>query len=154
MRRAPPTAAVGLVVCGLAVVALARATPQTTAPAPSDAAHAPSPPTAVAASGAGGEGAPDAIGTLDGDAALRPESPDARALREGEPLDLNRATAEDLVLLPRIGPSLAARIVAHRAEHGPFVRLEDLEQVRGIGPRTVETLRPLATIGHGADSPP
>lgn len=66
-------------------------------------------------------------------------------VREGR-LNINTATAAELELLPGIGPSLAGRIVAHRAEHGAFRRVDDLDDVPGIGPRTVEKLRPLVTV--------
>ncbi len=79
-------------------------------------------------------------------AAVLRESPAAAALRRGEPIDLNRATAADLELLPHLGPALAARIVADRARHGRFARVEDLDRVSGIGPRTVEQLAPLVRI--------
>ncbi len=62
----------------------------------------------------------------------------AVALREGGTIDLNASSAEELQLLPRIGPALSARIVAAR----PFASLEDLTRVRGIGARTLERLRP------------
>jgi len=47
-----------------------------------------------------------------------------------------------IALLPRIGATLARRIVASREEHGRFRRLEDLTRVRGIGDKTLEYLRP------------
>lgn len=53
-------------------------------------------------------------------------------------LDINRASAADLEALPGIGPALAARIVAHRAAHGPFTSVEDLLAVGGIGPKTLD----------------
>jgi competence protein ComEA len=74
------------------------------------------------------------------------ETPGARSLREGGTIDLNEAGVTDLVLLPRIGPRLAERIVADRTEHGRYRRLEDLERVSGVGPRTVERLRPLVRV--------
>lgn len=49
------------------------------------------------------------------------------------PLDLNSATAEELAQLPGIGEALAGRIVAYRAEHGPFQVIEDIMGVSGIG---------------------
>ena len=49
-------------------------------------------------------------------------------------LDLNAATAGDLDALPGIGPVLAQRIVDHRAEHGPFTSVDQLDEVSGIGP--------------------
>jgi competence protein ComEA len=70
------------------------------------------------------------------------ESAGAAALRRGERLDVNRASAAELELLPAVGPSLAARIVADRASRGPFRTVEDLARVHGIGPRTVERLAP------------
>jgi competence protein ComEA len=56
-------------------------------------------------------------------------------------LDLNAAGEAHLVLLPRVGPALAARVVEYRRSHGPFRRVEDLMEVRGIGPKTLEMLR-------------
>ncbi len=70
----------------------------------------------------------------------------ARALRDGEPIDLNGASAAELELLPGIGPTLAARIVAHRAAEGRFESLESLEAVRGVGPRALSRIRDLVTI--------
>jgi competence ComEA-like helix-hairpin-helix protein len=73
-------------------------------------------------------------------------------------IDVNTATAAELELLPGIGPALARRIVDDRAERGPFRTLDDLDRVHGIGPRTVERLRDLATTGRAedeaADQPP
>ena len=57
------------------------------------------------------------------------------------PMDLNRATAEELEDVRGIGPALAARIIARRDEVGGFTRVEDLIQVRGIGPVMLETIR-------------
>jgi competence protein ComEA len=57
-------------------------------------------------------------------------------------LDPDRATAAEWERLPGIGPSLAARIVGDRTMHGPFGGPEGLLRVRGIGPRTLERLRP------------
>nr|WP_249068590.1 ComEA family DNA-binding protein [Modestobacter muralis] len=53
---------------------------------------------------------------------------------DGGLLDLNTATTADLDALPGIGPVLAQRIVDHRAEHGPFTSVEQLDDVSGIGP--------------------
>lgn len=58
-------------------------------------------------------------------------------------LDLNTADERALDGLPGIGPVLAARIVQHRREHGPFRDPDELLAVRGIGPRLLERLRPL-----------
>jgi competence protein ComEA len=56
--------------------------------------------------------------------------------------DLNRADWPELAGLPGIGETLARRIVEHRNRHGPFRRAEDLRQVRGIGAKTLERIRP------------
>lgn len=57
-------------------------------------------------------------------------------------LDLNSATAAQLESLPMIGPRRAESIVADRARRGPFRSVDDLGRVHGIGPRTIERLRP------------
>jgi competence protein ComEA len=61
------------------------------------------------------------------------------------PVDLNRATAAELDLLPGIGPATAQAIVDHRQANGPFASVDDLEAVRGIGPAKLEAIRPLVT---------
>ncbi len=61
-------------------------------------------------------------------------------------LDLNAATAEALETLPGVGPVLARRIVDYRASHGGFRRLDDLLQVKGVGPRLLEGLRQRVVI--------
>lgn len=61
-------------------------------------------------------------------------------------INLNAATQEELELLPGIGPALASRIIEHRNTRGPFRRVEDLARVSGIGPRTLERIRPHVTV--------
>jgi competence ComEA-like helix-hairpin-helix protein len=61
-------------------------------------------------------------------------------------VDLNTASEAELDLLPRIGPTLAARIVEDRTANGPYGSIEDLQRVSGIGPKTVERLRPVAEV--------
>jgi competence ComEA-like helix-hairpin-helix protein len=58
-------------------------------------------------------------------------------------LAINRATARDLERLPRIGPTLAARIVAMRDSLGGFTSPQDLRRVKGIGASTLARLAPL-----------
>ncbi len=87
---------------------------------------------------------PDGVGAPAVQTAVEPAG--AAALRRGEPLDLNRASAAELELLPAIGPALAARIVADRAEFGPFRSVEGLARVRGVGPRTVARLAPFLRV--------
>lgn len=56
-------------------------------------------------------------------------------------VNLNTASAQELTALPGIGETLAGRIVAHREENGPFVRIDQIMAVSGIGPGTYEKLR-------------
>jgi len=59
---------------------------------------------------------------------------------------INSASASDLETLPRVGPALAARIIAYREENGPFVSLEDLDNVSGIGPSILAELAPYVSF--------
>lgn len=61
-------------------------------------------------------------------------------------VDVNRASALELERLPRIGPAIAARIVQQRARR-PFSSVEDLARVSGIGPATIEAVRPWVRAG-------
>jgi competence protein ComEA len=61
-------------------------------------------------------------------------------------IDLNRATWVELMQLPGVGETLAQRILEHRDEHGPFQSVDDLDTVKGIGPKTLEKLRPLLFV--------
>ncbi len=62
------------------------------------------------------------------------------------PLDLNRATADELEALPGIGPRRAQAILDYRTVSGGFGRVEDLLLVEGIGAATLEALRPLVVV--------
>jgi competence protein ComEA len=62
------------------------------------------------------------------------------------PVDLNTATAEQLDALPGIGPATARAIVTHRQANGPFRSVEDLLDVKGIGPAKLEQFRSLVTV--------
>ena len=61
-------------------------------------------------------------------------------------VNINTASVEQLQLLPRIGPSVAQRIVEHRKSNGQFKTAEDLMLVRGIGEKSFETLKPYLAI--------
>lgn len=73
-----------------------------------------------------------------------------KATEKGAPLvgvvNVNTATAEQLELLPGVGPSRASAIIAHRAKHGAFKKPEDLIEVSGIGERAFERLRPFVAV--------
>jgi competence ComEA-like helix-hairpin-helix protein len=70
-------------------------------------------------------------------------------LRAGERIDVNTAPAVELERLPRVGPALAARIVAHRQANGAFRTLGDLDAVSGIGPALLESLAPHVALAPG-----
>lgn len=65
---------------------------------------------------------------------------------ESGKIDLDVAGAAQLEQLPRIGPVLAARIVADRDSLGPFGSLEEFERVKGVGPALLRTLSPYVTF--------
>lgn len=69
-------------------------------------------------------------------------------------VDINAADEGQLKQLPGVGPHLAARIVDHRDKHGPFQRVDDLRSVHGIGPATLERLRPVVMVSDQQDAPP
>jgi competence protein ComEA len=56
----------------------------------------------------------------------------------GDKININTATADELVQLDRVGPKYAARIVEFRDQNGPFRAPEDIMLVAGIGPKTFE----------------
>jgi competence protein ComEA len=76
-------------------------------------------------------------------------------LELGYRLDLNRAERPALLQLPGVGPNLAERIEAHRRERGPFRSVDDLAEVRGVGPVLLARLRPLVYVrpDEAADGP-
>ncbi|MHC4414623.1 MAG: ComEA family DNA-binding protein [Planctomycetota bacterium] len=72
---------------------------------------------------------------------------DGRTAPPGWPvllIDINAAGVAELDLLPGIGPRLAEQIAADRQARGRFATIDDLGRVRGVGPRTLERIRPLA----------
>lgn len=67
-------------------------------------------------------------------------------------IDVNTASADELTVLPGIGEVKAAAIVAHREQNGPFTTVEQLDDVSGIGPATLASIRALVTTGAGEAS--
>lgn len=68
-----------------------------------------------------------------------PPLPDTQDLAVYTQVDLNTADADTLCTLPGIGPRNAEAILAYRAQHGPFVQLEDVVQVPGITQAMVDS---------------
>lgn len=63
-----------------------------------------------------------------------------------QPVNVNTASAAELEALPGVGPAIAARIIAHRQQQGVFRSLEDLDQVKGLGPKKIEKMKPYVTF--------
>jgi competence protein ComEA len=78
------------------------------------------------------------IGTTGGSPSSRSAQPSA--------ININNATIDDFDELPRIGPTLAERIVAYRDANGPFSAIEDLLDVPGIGDLTLAGMRDKITL--------
>lgn len=66
---------------------------------------------------------------------------------KNDKININTATAAELETLPGVGPKTAAAIVADRDARGSFGNVEELQRVRGIGPKKFEALRDLVTTG-------
>ena len=73
------------------------------------------------------------------------------------PIPLNHAQRDDLIRIPRIGPATADRILELRESRGRLRSVEDLLDVRGIGEKTLERIRPYVTVSDSlplASAPP
>jgi competence protein ComEA len=62
-------------------------------------------------------------------------------------VNINTASIEELDTLPEIGPKTAQAIIDYRYANGPFARIEDILEVKGIGPVTFDKIKDLITIG-------
>lgn len=69
---------------------------------------------------------------------------------EGLRVNPNRADAQRLTAVPGVGAALAEAIVQFREAHGPFGRLADLREVRGIGAKRLQKMRPYLTLEEEA----
>jgi competence protein ComEA len=66
-------------------------------------------------------------------------------IQPGEPpINVNTASEAELMRLPRVGPATARAIIAAR----PFRSVNELDRVKGIGPKTLDVLRPFVTVGE------
>ncbi len=61
-------------------------------------------------------------------------------------VNINTATQAQLETLPGIGPVIAGRIIEYRTANGLFRSVNQLEAVKGIGPKTLEKLRPYVAL--------
>lgn len=86
------------------------------------------------------------------DSAVARERVRKTPLAEGERIDPNTATAEEIDRLPRVGPALAERIVEWRESRGRFTTLGDLDAVPGVGPALLEQAAPHLALRPGPAS--
>lgn len=61
-------------------------------------------------------------------------------------ININTATQTQLETIPGIGPSTALQILQYRKENGPFQSIDELENVKGIGPAKLEKMKPFVTV--------
>ncbi|HKB71087.1 MAG TPA: helix-hairpin-helix domain-containing protein [Thermoanaerobaculia bacterium] len=61
-------------------------------------------------------------------------------------INVNSASAEQIALLPRVGLKLAQKVVEYRKTNGPFKKIEDLMEVKGVGEKLFVVLRPHLTV--------
>ncbi|MFA6414366.1 MAG: helix-hairpin-helix domain-containing protein [Candidatus Paceibacterota bacterium] len=67
-------------------------------------------------------------------------------------ININTADAALLDTLPGIGPTKATAIIDYRTQHGPFARIEDIQNVSGIGASTYTDIKSLITVGDTSSS--
>jgi comEA protein len=69
-----------------------------------------------------------------------------KPLREGEKININKASISELTRLPGVGPRIAEKIYEYRKQVGKFKSVEELLNVKGIGPKKLEKMRPYITL--------
>lgn len=84
--------------------------------------------------------------------ASEPEPAPSPSPSAENPINVNTASTDALQALPGIGTALSKRIETYRSSQRPFQHVDDLTRVSGIGPKTLETLRPLVRVEAPADS--
>lgn len=80
------------------------------------------------------------------------EEEDAPTPSADDPINLNTAPRDALQALPGVGPVLAKRIDTYRTTQRHFQRVEELKRVSGIGPKTLESLRPMVRAAPPDDA--
>ncbi len=74
----------------------------------------------------------------------------ALPVQAGDKVNINTATAQEFQSVKGIGPKTADAIVAYRDKHGTFNSVDDLEEVKGIGKKSLIKFRDELTVGKRA----
>ncbi|MEO5740190.1 MAG: ComEA family DNA-binding protein [Vicinamibacterales bacterium] len=72
--------------------------------------------------------------------------PVAAAVASTEVVNLNSATAEQIATLPGIGPKTAELVVQYRGKNGPFKKIEEIMNVRGVGEKSFLKIKDRLTV--------
>ncbi len=75
-----------------------------------------------------------------------PDQARVMGVTPGGPIDLDRAQEYEILALPKVGPTLAHRIIANRDSLGPFGSLDELRRVKGVGDALVDAISPYVTF--------
>ncbi len=61
-------------------------------------------------------------------------------------VNINTANEQELCELPGVGPTTASQIIQYRSSHGSFQSIDELDNVKGIGPKKLANIRPYCRI--------
>ncbi len=86
------------------------------------------------------------VSTLNNSNKISSKSDDIKAQISVKSLDINTASKSELLTLPKIGPVTAERIIRYREDFGSFKTIEDLLNIKGIGPKILDQLKPFVQI--------
>ena len=81
----------------------------------------------------------------------RAKASSANAAASNLVVNINTASATELEALPGVGAKTAARIIDYRQKNGPFKKVEDLMNVRGVGEKNFLKLKPQISVGVRAE---
>ena len=85
-------------------------------------------------------------GDQQGAPAKKAAKPAKAKLAQGAKVNINTASADELAKLPRVGPKMAQRILEYRSAHKSFKSVDELRNVKGIGPKVLDGMRPYLAL--------